>query len=117
MMGTGLGFAPPFTNLVPIFTNNNKEPQVNTQQIAAKRGWQTLADGLIVVVIIAGVMPVVDAIRAADGWQAWIDSWAVWSWSAFQGALIAGGTAGVAWLRRRFIDPAESVSPRREALS
>ena len=81
---------------------------MNTQQIAAKRGWQTLADGLIVVVIIAGVMPVVDAIRAADGWQSWISSWATWSWSAFQGALIAGGTAGVAWLRRRFIAPPEN---------
>ena len=57
-----------------------------------------------------------DAIRAADGWQSWISSWATWSWSAFQGALIAGGTAGVAWLRRRFIDPAETVSPKREAL-
>ena len=90
---------------------------MDTQQIAAKRGLQTLADGLIVVVIIAGIMPVVDAIRAADGWQTWISSWATWSWSAFQGALIAGGTAGVAWLRRRYIDPPENDAAPQHAAS
>lgn len=90
---------------------------MNTQEIAAKRGWQTLADGLIVVAVIAGIMPIVDAIQAADGWEAWLSGWATWSWSAFQGVIIAAGTAGVSWLRRRFIDPAETVSPKREALA
>ena len=81
---------------------------MNTNQSAAERGLQTLADGLIVVVIIAGVMPVVDAIQAADGWQSWLNGWATWSWSAFQGVIIAAGTAGVSWLRRRFIAPPEN---------
>ena len=80
---------------------------MDTKQIAAKRGWQTLADGLIVVAIIAGIMPIVNAIQSADGWQAWLAGWADWSWAAFQGAIVAAGTAGVSWMRRRFIDPAE----------
>ena len=79
---------------------------MDTKEIAAKRGWQTLADGLIVVIVIAAIMPIVNAIQSADGWQGWITGWATWSWAAFQGAIIAGGTAGVSWLRRRFIDPA-----------
>lgn len=80
---------------------------MNPKQIAAKRGWQTLADGLIVVAIVAGVMPLIGAIQSSDGWVSWLSDWQVWTWAAFQGAIVAAGTAGVSWLRRRFLDPAE----------
>lgn len=80
------------------------------KEIAAKRGWQTLMDGAIVVAIMAGIAPLIGSIGSADGWVAWLADWQSWTWGVFQGALIAGGTACVAWLRRRFVDkPTETV--------
>ncbi len=79
---------------------------MDTKEIAAKRGWQTLVDGLIVVAVVAGIMPLINAIQSADGWTTFAAGWAQWTWSAFQGAIVAAGTAGASWLRRRFIDPA-----------
>lgn len=75
------------------------------RQIAAKRGWQTLADGVIVVAIVAGITPLIGAVQSADGWRAWLVDWTSWTWAMFQGMTIAAGTALVAWLRRRFLDP------------
>lgn len=77
---------------------------LSTQEIAAKRGWQTFADGVIVVAMIAGLTPLIGAVQGAESWQAWLVDWHAWSWSMFQGAMIAAGTALVAWLRRRFLD-------------
>lgn len=73
------------------------------QQIAARRGWQTLADGALVVAIIAGLIPAAAAISSADGWSTWLGSWRTWSWQIFQGAAVAVGTALVSWLRRRYV--------------
>ena len=78
------------------------------QQIARKRGLQTLADGALVVVIVAGIAPLVGAVGAADGWTAFLSGWQTWTWQIVQAATIAGGTAVVAWLRRRFLDPPET---------
>ena len=87
---------------------------MDSKQIAAARGWQTLADGLIVVVIVAGVAPLIGAIQSGESWRAWLAGWETWTWSAFQAAVVAGGTALVAWLRRRFVDVAESTARRAE---
>lgn len=83
------------------------------EQIARRRGWQTLADGAIVVALVAGVVPLVDAVASAEGWAAWLAGWQRWTWTAAQGAVVAGGTAAVAWLRRRFVQPADQDEPRR----
>lgn len=83
------------------------------QQIAAKRGWQTLADGAIVAALVAGVMPIVAAIQSADGWSSWLASWQTWTWTAAQAGVVAGLTAGVAYVRRRWITPADQDEPRR----
>lgn len=77
------------------------------EKIASRRGWQTLADGAIVVAVVAGIVPLVGAIQSADSWAAWVTGWQTWTWTAVQGAIVAGGTAAVAWLRRRFIDKPE----------
>lgn len=89
---------------------------MDAKQIARARGWQTLADGAIVVALVAGVTPVLAAIQSADGWTAWLTAWQSWTWTAAQGAVIAGGTAIVSWLRRRWIQPADLDSPRRAAV-
>ena len=87
---------------------------MDSKQIAAARGWQTLADGLIVVVIVAGVAPLIGAIQSGESWRAWLAGWETWTWSAFQAGVVAGGTALVAWLRRRFVDVAEPTARRAE---
>jgi len=81
---------------------------VTPQQIAARRGWQTLADGAIVVAVVAGIVPLVGAIQSAESWEAWVSGWQTWTWTAVQGAIVAGGTAVVSWLRRRFVQPPDS---------
>lgn len=82
------------------------------QQIAAKRGWQTLADGAIVVALVAGVLPIVEAIQSADGWSTWVAGWQTWTWTAAQAAVVAGLTALVSWVRRRWITPPDQ-DPQR----
>lgn len=88
---------------------------MDSKQIAAARGWQTLADGLIVVVIVAGVAPLIGAIQSGESWRAWLAGWETWTWSAFQAAVVAGGTALVSWLRRRFVSTPDSDSTARRA--
>ena len=87
---------------------------MDSKQIAAARSWQTLADGLIVVVIVAGVAPLIGAIQSGESWSAWLAGWETWTWSAFQAAVVAGGTALVAWLRRRFVDVPEATARRAD---
>lgn len=86
---------------------------VTSEQIARRRGLQTLADGAIVVAVVAGIVPLVSAVASAEGWEAWLADWPRWTWTAAQGAVVAGGTAVVAWLRRRFVQPADQDAPRR----
>ena len=88
-------------------------PEVTSEQIARRRGLQTLADGAIVVAVVAGIVPLVDAVASAESWEAWLSDWPRWTWTAAQGAVVAGGTAVVAWLRRRFVQPADQDAPRR----
>lgn len=68
-------------------------------RIAAKRGLQTLWQGLAVAVIMAALTALGSSLTAAS-WTEWLASWPVWTWAAFQ----AAGTAGVAYLVRRFAD-------------
>lgn len=88
---------------------------MDSKQIAAARGWQTLADGLIVVVIVAGVAPLIGAIQSGESWRAWLAGWETWTWSAFQAGVVAGGTALVAWLRRRFVSTPDADDVARRA--
>lgn len=83
---------------------------MDSKQIAAKRGWQTLADGAIVVGLIALFGAVSAGIAAADGWSEWLSNWESWSWDAFENMFVAGGTAVVAWLRRRFVQTPDNES-------
>ena len=86
---------------------------MDAKTIARKRGWQTLADGAIVVAVVAGIVFLVFVVASAEGWEAWLADWPRWTWTAAQGAVVAGGTAVVAWLRRRFVQPADQDAPRR----
>ena len=86
---------------------------MDAKQIAAKRGWQTLADGAIVVALVALALPLIEAVQSAAGWADWLADWQRWTWTAAQGAVVAGGTALVAWARRRWLQPADLDEPRR----
>ena len=79
-------------------------------EVAAKRGWQTLVQGLAVAVIMAALTAFGSSLTAAS-WTEWASSWPIWTWAAFQ----AAATAGVAWAVRRFADQSgtEVVVPRR----
>ena len=83
------------------------------QEIARKRGWQTLADGALVVALVAFALPLVEAVQSSAGWAEWLADWRRWTWAAAQGAVVAGGTAGIAWARRRWVQPADRDEPRR----
>ena len=78
---------------------------MDTREVAAKRGRQTLVDGLIAAVLVAGLTPLVGAIQTADGWTTLFESWREWSWSIFQAATVALITALIAYFRRRYVDP------------
>lgn len=69
------------------------------QQVAAARGRQTLAQGLITAMVMAAVVAVGSGLTA-ESWAEWFATWPIWTWSAFQ----AAGTAAVAWAVRRFAD-------------
>ena len=69
------------------------------QQVAAARGRQTLAQGLITAMVMAAVVAVGSGLTA-ESWSAWFATWPIWTWAAFQ----AAGTAAVAWAVRRFAD-------------
>lgn len=88
---------------------------MDSKQIAAARGWQTLADGLIVVALVAGVAPLIGAIQSGESWAGWLAGWETWTWSAFQAAVVAGGTALASWLRRRFLSTPDSDDVARRA--
>ena len=85
------------------------------EQIAARRGWQTLVDGGIAVAIVGLLVPLVGSIGSADGWSAWLGDWRTWTWTAWQGGMVAGLTAAIAWMRRRWVDRPEGAEPRRQA--
>ncbi len=80
---------------------------MTSKQIAAARGRQTLTDGLIAAVVVAGLAPLVGAVQTAGGWAELAASWHTWTWSIFQAAVVASVTAVISWARRRFLDPAE----------
>lgn len=86
---------------------------MDSKQVAAKRGKQTLADGLISAVLVVGLAPLVGAVQTAEGWRDLFESWHVWTWSFFQATVIASVTAVISWARRRFIDPWEPPSAAR----
>ena len=67
--------------------------------IAAKRGTQTLWQGLLVVAIMAALTALGSGLTAGS-WAEWLASWTIWTWAAFQ----AAGTAAIAYLVRRFAD-------------
>lgn len=74
-------------------------PRRELPEIAAKRGRQTLAQGLAVAGIMAALVALGTGLTARS-WDEWIATWPLWSWAAFQ----AAGTAIVAYLVRRFAD-------------
>ena len=76
-------------------------------QIAAKRGVQTLVQGLTVAVVMAALTALGSGLTAGS-WGEWFATWPIWTYAAFQ----AAGTAGVAYLVRRYADHA-GVEPRR----
>ena len=84
-------------------------------QIAAARGRQTLIDGLIAAVLVAGLAPLVGAIQTADGWTTLAESWHQWTWSIFQAASVAAVTAVISWARSRWLDPADPYLEREQA--
>lgn len=68
-------------------------------EVARKRGLQTLWQGLSVAVIMATLTALGSSLTATS-WTEWLTTWPIWTWAAFQ----AAGTAGVAYLVRRFAD-------------
>lgn len=74
-------------------------PTEQLPAIAAKRGTQTLWQGLAVAVIMAALVALGSGLTA-ESWSQWLTTWPIWTWAAFQ----AAGTAGVAYLVRRFAD-------------
>lgn len=77
--------------------------------IAARRGWQTLWQGLAITVGLAVLTTLVGSL-AAPSLRDWLASWEVWTWSAIQ----AAGTALLAYLLRRYQDDS-GVAPRHAA--
>lgn len=82
----------------------NTITQKELPEIAAKRGVQTLAVGLIAAAIVFGLAPLVAAIGGAEGWQDFISNWPAWTWEIFKGATVAALTALIAWFQRRYLD-------------
>lgn len=72
------------------------------ESIAAKRGWQTFGDGVLVVVVFAVVMQLGGVIGGASSWDALFGSWRVWTWGVMQAVAVAF----VAWFQRRYKDHA-----------
>lgn len=71
----------------------------NLPKIAAKRGTQTLWQGLAVALTLAVLNALVTSLTA-NSWTEWLNHWQVWTYSAFQAAI----TAGVAWAVRMWGD-------------
>jgi hypothetical protein len=84
------------------------------QEIAAKRGLQTLVDGVIAAVIVGVLLPMIGAVQSSESWMAWASDWQMWTWTAFQSAFVGVGTAAISWVRRRFVQPAGSDAPTVE---
>ena len=84
-----------------------------SEQIAAKRGWQTLRDALVAAGLVAVLGGLIAVLNNADGWQWLAANWQAWTWDVFQLGAVAVATAVVAWAQRRFVDPADDYVPAR----
>ena len=85
-------------------------PAPSRAVIAKMRGWQTLRDGVIagvIAVLLLNVLPlIVSAVQQADGFQGLAASLPGLAWASFQTAVVAGGTAVIAWAQRAHRDGA-----------
>lgn len=83
---------------------------MNRSEIAKARGWQTLRDALIAgatAILLLNVLPLIVAqVQQADGFQSLAASLPGLAWAAFQTAVVAGGTAVIAWAQRAYRDGA-----------
>ena len=84
------------------------------ERIAWLRGWQTLADGAIAVAIVAGLPVLVAAVTDAGSWGEFARGWGQWSWQIVQAAVVAGVTALSAYVRRRWVTPADAEQAGRD---
>ena len=82
------------------------------QQIAAKRGWQTIVVAIIGVMGISIVQAIITGqLAPIDSWAELFASWPEWTWELAK----AAATGALAWLWRRYGDTSglEPVEARR----
>lgn len=79
-------------------------PVEDRPRIAARRGWQTLLDALIAVLVLAAVPRLVAVITAATSWTEVGSGLVAATWPITQAVAIAGLTAMLSWYRRRYRD-------------
>ncbi len=84
-----------------------------SEQIAAKRGSQTLRDGLIAAAIVAVGTIAISVLNEADGWRWLVAHWESWTFDIFKYGMVAVVTAVVSWWQRRYVDPADDYVPAR----
>ena len=90
-------------------------PDLTLPQVAAKRGWQTMAVAVIGVMGLSVVEATVTGqLAPIDSWADLAATWPEWTWELSKAAV----TGGLAWVWRRFGDQSgfEPPTEARRAL-
>ena len=85
---------------------------VTISEVAQKRGWQTLAQGLLIDVLVAVALVVAAIVPGIETWQQIGDMWPVWLLLVTKSVV----QAVVAWVLRRYRDGSgvEPIAPPTE---
>lgn len=88
-------------------------PAPTLPEVAAKRGWQTLVQGLGVDILVALALVITTTVvPAMESWESVVTSWPVWLLVALRSTI----QAVAAWALRRWVDQSGTTVKPRHAL-